>query len=149
MFNGCFGGLFGGLLAAILAAILTFFGIGCVPSSLPAAMPAEFYGVVDKIAVMVEEQGVLDEFVSDIDGHVQDPGLETYVQVTVAGGVRLVGVNGNVVLEAFGTGTQLPSGVRAELIKQLSGPLSDEHRTALLEILGWNRVPSDHTPPPG
>jgi hypothetical protein len=137
--------------AAIVAILAVLFGAlgGCGPSSLPAAMPAEFYGVVDKIAVMVEDQGVLDEFVSDVDGHVQNPGIATYVTVTVEGGVRLVGVNGNVVLETFGTGSQLPSGVRAELIKQLSGPLSDERRAAILAILGWNRVPSDHNPPPG
>lgn len=135
-------------IAVILAVLFGALG-GCGPGSLPAAMPKEFYQVVDKLAIMVEDQGVLDEFTSNIDGHVQDPGLETSVSVTVSGAVRLVGVNGNVTLTAFGTGTQLPSGVRAALIKELDGPISDARRTAIYELLGWNRVPSDHNPPPG
>lgn len=118
---------------------------GCVT---PYAMPKEFAAVATAMVEQVKDQGVLDKFASQLDANVQNPGLETYIKVDTATGVRLVGVNGEVDLATSGTGTQLPKGVRESLIGQLGGPLSDAQREAVLTILGWNRVESAHNPAP-
>lgn len=94
----------------------------------------------------IQDEGVLKDFMLDADGHVQDPGLESYVQVTMAAGVHMKGVNGNIVARGHGDSTRLPSGMREVLIKQLEGPLSPEARAAILEILGWNRTPAGGNP---
>lgn len=100
----------------------------------------------DQLGKKVADEGVLEKFLLDADGHVQDPGLESYVQVTMAAGVRAKGINGNIVARASGDSTRLPAGMRETLVKQLDGPLSDEQRAAILQILGWNRTPPGGTP---
>ncbi len=119
------------------------FATGC---NLPTGLPKEFAEVADAMTAMVTDQGVLNQFTSGIDGHIQNPGLETYLSVRTTAGVRIVGVNGEVDLQAEGGGTQLPKGAREALIAQLSGTLSDDQRAAILTILGWNRA--NPQPPP-
>ena len=119
---------------------------GCLQGM--SAFPKELGVAAEAMVKMVADQGVLDEFTQELAGNVQDPGLETYGQFTVTSGVRIVGVNGQIDLRTKGTGTQLPADVRASLIEQLDGPISDEQRANILGVLGWNRVESGHNPPP-
>ena len=104
------------------------------------AFPRELTQIAQGMAEMVRDQGVLDEFKSNVDGNVQDPGLETAIAVIFKSHVRLIGVNGEIDLATEGTGTKLPAGVREELLRQLAGPISDEQRQAILTLLGWNRA---------
>ncbi len=120
---------------ACLALVATTFGC-----NLPTGLPKEFAQVADTMAGLVRDQGVLDKFTSNIDGNIQNPGLETYVSIRTTAGVRIVGVNGEVDLAVDGTGTQLPRGVRESLIVMLGQPISDEQRKSILAILGWNRT---------
>lgn len=114
----------------------------------PSGFPKELATVAEKMATMVEEQGVMDDFASNIAGTVNNPGMESYVGMELTAGVRIAGVDGSIDLTTSGTGTQLPAGVRKALIEQLDGPLSDDQRAAILAILGWNRTVSPHNPPP-
>ena len=120
---------------------------GCLQ---PTAFPKELSQLIARTGEMISDQGVLDTFKTDLDGHVQDPGVETYVEIRVAAGGRLVGVNGNLDVNAGGGATHLPSGLRESLIGQLDGPIGDEQRLAILSILGWNRTAppeASHAPP--
>ena len=121
----------------VLVGLVLFALCGC---NLPTGLPKEFAQVADVMAGLVRDQGVLDNFTSNIDGNIQNPGLETYVSIRTTAGVRIVGVNGEVDLGVEGTGTQLPRGVRDSLITMLGQPIGDEQRAAILEILGWNRT---------
>ena len=126
--------------------ILIVIGIligGCVGG--PQAMPAEFAGIVTKITDKAIDETVLDSMVSNMRGHVLNPGVEAYVVIELAAGARIKGMDGDVMLDTSGTGTKLPSGMREALIRQLDGPLSDEQRAAIFEILGWNRVQDPNT----
>ncbi len=121
-----------------LAVLLFVSGCGA-----PMGFPKELGDAVQVITEMVRDQGLLDQFTSSIDGHVNDPGIEVFVDITVASGVRMIGVDGNVSLDASGIGTQLPTEVRSHLIRKLDEPnLSDEQRAAILDLLGWNVPPS-------
>ena len=92
------------------------------------------------VAAKIADEGTLQSFTSNLDGHVQDPGIESYVEIRAAAGVRAVGANGNITAAAHGDSTRLPAGMRDALIEQLKQPISDEQRAAILEILGWNRT---------
>ncbi len=116
---------------------------GCVTA--PQAMPREFGQVVETLAQKMLDETVMDDFLARLDGHLQNPGLELFINNRLSIGGRFVGTNGNLVVDTSGTGTMLPAGVREALIQQLDGPLSDEQRAVILAILGWNRV----TPEPG
>jgi hypothetical protein len=88
---------------------------------------------------------VLREWATSVDGHVIDPGLETFARVELTTGIRMAGVTGSVNATANGDATRLPAGMRESLINQLDGPISDAQRTAILTILGWNRTPAGGT----
>jgi hypothetical protein len=90
----------------------------------------------------IQDEGVLKEWMVGASGHVQNPGVESYVEVRMTGGVRAIGVDGNVEARGSGDATRLPAGVRDELIKELGGPISDARRDAIMVILGWNRTPT-------
>ena len=105
---------------------------GC---NLPTGLPKEFAQVADKLVSMVEDQGGLDDFTSNIDGHIQNPGLETYVAVKTTLGVRIVGVNGEVDLQAAGTGTQ--GGSPTPLAPK--GPSTAGFSTSTVSIMGRSR----------
>ena len=135
---------FGAVIKGVLCVALAWIG-GC---QAPKGFPEEAGRAAQVMAEMVRDQGVMDKFTSNLDANVQDPGLESYVKVTTAAGVRLVGVNGEIDLLTQGTGTQLPQGVRDSLVQQLDAPISDEQRQYILGVLGWNRVVSPHNPVP-
>lgn len=119
---------------------------GCSMLGNKNMFPDELTALVKVTAQQIADQGVIDQFTTDIKGNVQDPGVESYVSIKLAAGVRMVGVNGDIDVSTGGSGTVLPAGTREVLIKQLDGPLSDEQRAAILEILGWNRrAPSPAT----
>ena len=89
----------------------------------------------------IADEGVLDKFLLDADGHVQDPGLESYIQVTIGAGVRAKGINGNIVAQASGDSTRLPAGVREAMLKELDSPnTSNDRKNATYILLGWNRT---------
>jgi hypothetical protein len=137
----------------LLFAAITMIGLngclsGCSMLGNKNMFPDELTQLVQVTAEQIADQGVIDQFATDIKGNVQDPGVESYVSIKLAAGVRMVGVNGDIDVTTGGTGTVLPAGTRETLIKQLDGPLSDDQRTAILEILGWNRKqPAVATPP--
>jgi len=120
---------------------------GCLEGcQLPNAFPRELAEATKMIVQKVADEGTLEKWASNVEGDVFNPGVEAYV--CVSSGVRLVGVQGEIDLTAGGDSTRLPSGVRDALIAQLSGPLGDQQRMAILEILGWNRTPAGGTPTP-
>jgi len=123
------------VVIGVLGCVTLWHTVGCLPS----AMPKEFAQVAEQMVSQVRDQGVLDDFKSNLDANVQNPGLESYVKIVTAMGIRLVGVNGEVDLATRGAGTKLPRGLRESLISQLDGPISDEQRNGILQILGWNR----------
>lgn len=125
----------GRLCVACALCATTWYAAGCATPGFSS----EFGRVAAVIAQKVADEGILEKFTSNMDGHVQDPGLESYFTVTTAAGVRMRGFNGNIDLMTSGTATNLPSGVRESLIEQLDGPISDEQRENILAILGWNR----------
>ena len=126
-------------MAAAAAAACVGALIGCAGCTGINAFPRELTQVAEGMTKMVQDQGVLDRFESGLAGNLQNPGLESYVRVTFATGVHLVGMNGEVDLTTAGAGTMLPAGLREALIAQLDAPISDEQRAAILAILGWNR----------
>lgn len=112
---------------------------GCASPRLGNALPAEYAGGLTMVTEKIADQGMLDKWLANATSNIQDPGLESYVQVTTAAGVRIVGMNGRFDMNAGGDSTRLPPGVRAELIDQLGMPISDDQREAILRLLGWNR----------
>lgn len=132
--------------------ILLVMAEGCLVTGCrsPNALPREYAAGLMMVTAKVADQGVLDDWTSDAMANLQNPGLETYVTTTVAAGVRIVGMNGRFDLGAGGDGTQLPPGMREELMDQLGQPISDAQREAILTILGWNRTTTEISPaPPG
>lgn len=122
--------------------------IGCA-GLLPGQRLEQALGqAAEALGQKIVDEGVLKDWLIDADGHVQDPGLATGVCVDIRTYVRAIGVNGNLVSKASGDSTRLPAGLRDELIKQLSGPISDEQRAGILAILGWNRTPAGGTAAP-
>ena len=112
-----------------------------------AKLEAALGQAAEQIAVKIQDEGVLDKFLLDADGHVQDPGLESYVQVTIAAGVHAKGINGNIVARASGDSTRLPAGVREAMLKELDNPnTSDARKDAIYVLLGWNRTPGGGNP---
>lgn len=123
--------------AAVLAVAVV---AGCrSPNGLPKEYAAGLAMVTQKIA----DQGVLNDWASDATANLHDPGMESYVRVETAVGVRIAGMDGRFDLGTQGGGTQLPPGVRESLIQQLDGPISDQQRAAILSILGWNRTQAE------
>lgn len=140
------------ILALLVAFIVGLFGVfgltGCA-SLQPAAFPKEMTAALEGAVQQVADQGVLDEFITNMRGHVLEPGIESYTQIRIAAGVKIVGVDGDMVFETSGTGTQLPAEYRQTLLDMLDNPdLTPEQREGIFTILGWNRVSSDHNPPP-
>lgn len=128
--------------ALMAAASLPLF-VGCAPS----LSTSDFQPILEGAVEIIRDQGVLDEFTQNANGSFINPGLEAFMVLEARSGVRLVGAEGELAIMTSGTGTQLPAGLRESLIEQLSQPIGDAQRTAILEILGWNRTPDDHTPP--
>lgn len=122
--------------------------VGCGP---PMGFPKELGAAATVLTNMVAEQGLMDDFIGKVRGHVNEPGMELYVEIRAASGVRVVGVDGDVNLSASGVGTQLQKEVRDSLIKKLDEPnLTDTQRAAIIDLLGWRVPPSLRNPlPPG
>lgn len=84
--------LFGGVVATA----------GC---GAPNAMPREMVQVVDRVTAIVEQQGVLSGFTSDVHGQVINPGIKVYAGILYVAGTNLEGVSGQVGLRSEGTGS--------------------------------------------
>lgn len=109
----------------------------------PRALPREYADGLAIVTKKIADQGMLDRWVSEASANVDNPGLESYVRVETAVGVRIAGMNGELDLDAGGLGTQMPPGMREALIEQLGQPISDAQRDAILQILGWNRAQTE------
>ena len=131
------------VFGAVLGLILAVLAIGCAPN----ALPKEFVAFASVMAEQIKDQGILDEWAQRWAAEGVEPGFEFYTGIEFVGGARLPGVAGRAVIEASGDGTQLPANTREALIQQLDQPISDDQRSAILKILGWNRAQS--TPPSG
>jgi hypothetical protein len=111
--------------------------------------------VAEATVEMLKDQGVLDEFLSNVRGAVHNPSLVVSFEDIKKTRFGLEGVNGDIELMTQGTGTQLPAGVRQSLIDVLAGlegrtdAEANALRDQILAILGWNRVVSPHNPVPG
>ena len=125
-----------------LMGLMGLLGLGLPGCGLPKGIntiPEQLGKALEGLTSMVKDQGVLENFTTDAEGNFVNPGVETYAGVIIVSGVRLQGVSGQIAAKGSGTGTMLPPELRASLIRQLDGPISDEQRAAILEILGWNR----------
>lgn len=121
-----------GLLMSLLVGFGGCFNGGCSGMN---AFPRELSNVAGIVGNMVADQGLMEEFTGNIRGHVNEPGLQSYVSLTVAAGVKMTGVDGDIGLEAQGVGTQLPKDVREALIQTMMGPVSDADRAAIMQLL--------------
>lgn len=132
------------LLSAGLLAMIS----GCLSGCLaPAGFPRELGQVVEKMTEMVAEQGVLDNFTSQIEGDIFNPGLESYM--IIGAGVRLRGVQGSVDVGTEGTGTQLPAGALEQMWSTLQDPnVPQAAKDKIWEAINWNRDESPHNPVP-
>lgn len=103
---------------------------GCTGLS---AFPSDNQRWADAIVAGVMDQNVLETMASELEGHVNDPGLETEIGVFTRVTTRLVGTDGEVELHATGQG----SGEGA----------SQDYRDALIKFLlereAADDVPSD------
>ena len=129
--------------------LVVLFAVWAVPG---CQMPGEnLVGVLkdtgQALVTQIGAEGVLDKYTFDANAHMNNPGVEAESCICAKSALRMIGVDGDMATAASGTGTQLPTGLSQALIDQLSQPISDEQRAAILEILGWNRVPSEHNPP--
>ncbi len=117
---------------------------GC---AAPMGLPKEFGAAATVLTAMVADQGLLDDFIGNIRGHVNEPGMAVFTTIEVTSGVKIVGVDGDVNLQASGVGTQLPAALRESLIARLDQPnLTDAQRAAILDMLGWRVPPSLRNP---
>lgn len=158
------------LLCALLAgtAVVLLGVIGCGPNagdmvraqqSLAAQattspLPAETSGLVRELTQLMKDQGVLDKWLAHCRAHGINPGLKIEQSITHSTKIGLDGFDAQIELQADGTGTQLPTGVREQLIDVLkqvadrTDPESLALRKAILEMLAWNREESPHNPVP-
>lgn len=136
----------------LMLMLLGFMGLpGCAlhqAAESMTALPASLGKSAEAATKMILDQGVMDRFMVNAEGDFTLPGVQVSSGILFVSTARLVGVTGRIESSMDGTGTQLPKDVRAALIEQLSMPISDEQRAGILTTLGWNRVPSEHNPPP-
>ncbi len=134
-------------LLTFLAQVLSMGAGGCLMagcSMFPSEMSQMTAMVVDKVA----DQGMLDKWASNMEAHVNNPGIETGVVIRIAGYGRFIGTDGQVSLGTEGGGTDLAPGERDALIRLLELPGLDEAaRMAILKRLGWHRGEGDVDPP--
>lgn len=127
---------------AIVAALGLLVGscvVGC--SWQPGGFPQEMTDALKVATEKVAEQGVLDKFTTNLRGHVKDPGIESYALVRVSGGVRIVGTDGDMIMETSGVGTMLPPGTLARIKETLQDPnIPQEVKDKMWNLLIWNRV---------
>lgn len=137
--------------SVLLVGLLAIAVSGC---SIPTAMPKEMAVVAERMAIMMDNQGVMDYFKANMRGHVLNPGMKAEVGVTFHSKLGFDGVDADLTLDQAGTGTQLSQGTREALLDELeaiSGRTDPEAialRDQILSALGWNRVTSDHNPVP-
>lgn len=124
---------------------------GC---QIPTAMPREMAVVAEKMAKMMDNQGVMDHFTANMRGHVLNPGMKAEVGIVFFSKLGFDGVDADLVLDQAGTGTQLAEGTREALLTELAvlsgrtDPEANALREQILTALGWNRVTSEHNPVP-
>lgn len=130
--------------AKVLGLGVLLLGFGCGP---PMGLPKEFGAAAGVLTGMVADQGLLDEFIGNIRGHVNEPGMAVFATIEFTSGVKIVGVDGDVSLQGSGVGTQLPAALRESLIARLDQPnLTEDQRAAILDLLGWRVPPSLRNP---
>lgn len=123
------------LVVGLLSIVLC--GAGC--SGL-MGFPTEFQQVSKMVVDKVADQGVLEKWASNMNAHVNDPGIEAGVVIRIASYARIIGTDGDIMLNTGGGGTQLAPGERDALISMLSWPgMSDIERMAIMRRLGWHR----------
>jgi len=125
--------------------VMLLFLSGCLSKSV-SSMTDPMGKLANTLAEKIADEGVLKEWMINADAKLDHPGAVAFVRIETAAGVRLEGVNGTIVGKGGGDSTRLPAGTREALITQLSMPISDAQRTAILELLGWNRTPEGGTP---
>lgn len=118
----------------VIGAVVLIGLSNCIAGCQTAPAPAQWFGsetgaavkaVVDKFA----EQGTIDRLVANVDGHVQNPGMEGYVNVRTSVGVRVVGANGNVDINTTGSGPMDPN---------MIPPYIQELAAKLVEAKDWD-----------
>lgn len=118
-----------------------FFLSNLVGCQLPgSALEKALADAGQQLSKKIADEGILEKFMVDADGHVQDPGLETAVTIKIGASVRAIGINGNIIARGSGTASKISVEFRDELIRELSEPnLPIERRNAIMVILEWNR----------
>ena len=109
------------------------------------AFTAEFSKIGEMIAEKVAEEGLLEEWASNLDANVQNPGVGAGVEVRVMAFVRLIGTNGEIDLTTKGMGAaKLAPIERDALLQILMRPgMSLEQQLLIMDQLGIPRA----TPP--
>lgn len=135
--------MFGKWWHILISAFIGLFLFGCnLGGGMNRQMDAAG-NVAQILADKIQEEGVLDKWLANVDGHLQDPGVESYVSITIAGGVHAKGVNGNVTAQGGGDSTKLPTGTLGTLIDLIKDPRTPEaERQKYIELLLWNRHPT-------
>ena len=136
-------GFLGAVLKAIMALLMALLGGGLLGCSLfqPTGFPAEMTAALTVATEKIAEQGVLDKFTTNLRGHVKDPGIESYALVRVSGGVRIVGTDGDMIMETSGVGTMLPPETLLRIKETLQDPnIPQEVKDQMWQMLIWNRL---------
>lgn len=143
-----FGGWLG-LLATLLASLGTLLSGGCVANDLtPKAFPQELGLAANALVVSMTDQAAWDEMLGKVDGHVSDPGVETYIEIRASCGVRLRGVDGSVAIAGTGHGTgPMTDQARAVFLEQYESATSKAQRDYWLKLLGKTEAEPDGVPP--
>lgn len=122
------------MLIATMLALASGCAGGCTLNPMERTIAKLGAAIEKKIA----DEGVLESWATEAEGDLYEPGFAAFVCVET--GVRVKGLQGRVTAKAGGDSTRLPAGLREALIAQLSQPISDEQRAAILQTLGWNRT---------
>ena len=106
------------------------------------AFTAEFSQIAQMIADKVDEQGLLEEWSSNLDANVQNPGVGAGVDIRIMGFVRLIRTNGEIDMSTEGTGaSKLAPIERDAILEILMRPgLSLEQQLIMMDQLGIPRA---------
>jgi len=95
------------------------------------------------------EQGVMDKWIANVDGAVQNPGVAVATVIEIRGEAHLIGVNGEVSLNQEGHGTQFSPQTLGALVDELKNPaLSWEEKQYIWNLLQWRHTQSTGAGPP-
>ena len=127
-----------------LGIFLLFGSVGCAPMDAGSLAPL-MKQTADILADKIEKEGVLDKFVTSIEGDLHDPGIVIETGLILRSTIYLKGTHGEVELSGEGHGTQLSESTRTALEAELGNPqLTIVEKQKIIEFLvGLQNAPTE------